>query len=232
MSGKADLFTPVHKALRAMLYDLSDRMQTNDFADLEGTKVLARDLENDFQVAQSAGCVLCGLAFHAVEEESAIFPSAASVGNGLVPLLIEEHHDLSRREVEIAEDAHALLENPGATERVAAGVRLNQKVNELLVAYFTHMNREEVELVPLLREQFEDAQQGAWQASIVRSFPPDRLMALLAWMLPAMNVTELAEFLGALQRLAPPPVVTAVTNLAAAKVPGPRWAEARNRTGL
>ncbi len=232
MTGTADLFTPVHKGLRAMLYDLSDRLQAHDFADLGATKTLARDLENDFQVAQSAGCVLCGLAFHAVEEEAHIFPPAQKVGNGLIPILIEEHHDLSRREVEIANDTHALLELSGASERISAGTALNQKVNDLLVAYFAHMNREEVELVPLLRDGFTDAEQGAWQGAIVRSFPPDRMMALLSWMLPAMNVTELTEFMGALQRGAPPPVVKAVADLGAAKVDSARWNAARGRAGF
>ena len=77
MPGTADLFTSVHKGLRAMLYNLSARLQTHDFADVAATRQLLTDLESDFAAARSAGCILCAFAAHAEDEDAIIFPPAA-----------------------------------------------------------------------------------------------------------------------------------------------------------
>jgi len=80
MTATVDIFTPIHKALRSMLYGLSSRLQTNDFSDLGTTKTLVNDLENDFAIAQLAGCNLCVLSQHAMDEETTIFPNGPRQG--------------------------------------------------------------------------------------------------------------------------------------------------------
>lgn len=215
-----------------MLYGLSSRLQTHDFADVTATKVLATDLEHDFAVARSAGCIVCVLNHHATDEESAIFPAAAKAGDPLVTSLIEEHHGLTRREMALARESHALLSLESPEARVAAGIRLNQSANDLFGAYLAHMNREELELVPLMREHFTDEQQIAMRSAIIGGMPPERLFSLLGWMLPSLNVTELAALLSSIRKTAPPPVVKAVTDLGAAKVDPTRWAEVKLRVGM
>ena len=232
MSGKEDLFTPVHKGLRAMIYGLSTRLQTNDFADVAATKELVADLEINFAVAQSAGCILCTFAHHAEEEEKIVFPPAARVANALIAELIQEHHGLTRRELEIGKSAHDLLGLPSPESRMVAGIRINQMANELFVAYIAHMNREETELVPLMREHFSDAEQAMMRGTIISMFPRDRLFALLGWMLPALNVTELSELLASIKQGAPPPLMNAIADLCAARVDPGRWAAVKLRVGI
>lgn len=232
MTGKEDLFTPVHKGLRAMIYNLSTRLQTNDFDDGATTKQLTADLENSFAVAQNAGCILCAFATHAEEEERVIFAPSARAANALVTELILEHHDLTRREQEICKSGRELSTLPTAEARIAAGVRINQMANGLFGAYITHMNREETELVPLMREHFTDAEQAAMRETIISNFPPDRLFALLGWMLPALNSTELAELLASVKQGAPPPVMKAIADLCAARVEPARWAAVKLRVGI
>src|SRR5208282_2331670 len=125
MVAKGDLLTPIHKGLRSMIYGLSARLQTNDFADAAATKTLIIDLENDFAVARSAGCALCFLAQHAVDEESVVFPAVVRIGNKLIAELISDHHDLTRRELEIAKAGHELLSLDSAEARVLAAAQLN-----------------------------------------------------------------------------------------------------------
>ncbi len=229
MTATEDLFTPIHKGLRAMLYDLSTRLQTNDFADLGTTEALVVDLERDFAAARTAGCVLCVMSRHAEDEERAVFPPALRAGNGLVGALVAEHHDLSRQEIGLGEDARALLALPSAPERIAAAVRLNQRANALLAAYLAHMNREELELVPLLQRQFTDAELAAMRGAIIAATPRDRLFAILDWMLPALNVTELTSLLASVGRSAPPPMMQAIAELAGRRVDPARWAETQRR---
>lgn len=227
-----DLFTPIHKGLRAMLYGLSTRLQTNDFADVQATNELVTDLENDFAAARTAGCVLCVLAHHAEDEEGHIFGSVSPFAGDLVSGLIQEHHELTRQEMAIGRTAHEILVERAAEKRIQGGVRLNQAMNQLFVAYCSHMNREESELVPLMQRHFTNEQMAAMRGAIIAGLPPDRLMAVLAWMLPALNVTELTDLMNSVGRGAPPPVLNAVKSLCDAKVDPARWKEVLLRTGL
>jgi hypothetical protein len=232
MTATEDLFTPIHKGLRAMIYSLSGRLQTNDFADTASTTALVTDLEHEFEVARSAGCILCVLSHHATDEETQIFPASAKVGSRLIAELIEEHHELTRREVALSKSAHELLAMDSPERRVEAGVRLNQAANELFGAYLVHMNREETELVPLMREHFSNEQMAAMRGAIIGQMPPDRFFVILGWMLPSLNVGELAEFVGGVRRGAPPQVFQAMTDLCSAKVEPTRWNAVKLRVGL
>jgi hypothetical protein len=232
MTATEDLFTPIHKGLRSMLYSLSGRLQTNDFADLTQTKALVTDLENDFAIARSAGCILCVFSHHASDEEGVIFPQTAKAGNALTTQLIEEHHDLTRRELALGKEAHQLLAMESAEHRLTAGVDLNQHANELFATYITHMNREDRELVPLMREDFTDEQMVAMRSAIMGKMQPDRMFFILGWMLPSLNVTELSGLLSSVRTGAPPPFFKAVTDLCAAKVDAARWNEVKLRVGL
>jgi len=215
-----------------MIYGLSGRLQTNDFADLAATRALITDLENDFAVARSAGCALCLLANHAVDEESVIFPDAARVANKLITELISEHHDLTRRELEIAKAGHELLLMDNGEARIRAGAQLNLAANQLFGAYITHMNREEVEIVPLMQEHFSDPEMTTMRGRIMGQMPPDRMFAILGWMLPSLNVTELTGLLSSLKGAAPPPVMKAISDLCAARVDPVRWDAVKLRVGL
>ena len=90
MTATVDLLTPIHKSLHSTIYDLSSRLQTNDFADLATTKALVKDLGNDFAMAQLAGCTLCVLSQHARDEETNILPDAAERGDQMGATLIED----------------------------------------------------------------------------------------------------------------------------------------------
>ncbi len=232
MTATEDLFTPVHKGLRSMLYDLSARLQTNDFADVAATGALLVQLENDFAVARSTGCALCTMSHHAHAEESVVFPPAAAAANSLVTQLILEHHDLTRRELAIAQAGHELVRLDQADRRIAAGVRLNQAANQLLCAYLAHMDREEAELVPLMGEHFTNEQMVSMRDAIIRSMPPEVLFAFLNWMLPSLNVNELSDLLASVRLTAPPPVFKAISDLCTAKVEPSRWAATRSRVGI
>lgn len=232
MTATEDLFTPIHKGLRAMIYDLSTRLQKNDFADVAATRALVTHLENDFAIARSAGCILCVLAHHAADEEATIFPSLGTTDARLVQSLIADHHDLTRRELALANGAHELLEMPEPARRIAAGAALNRRANELFAAYIYHMNREEEVVVPLMQQHLTDAEMAAMRGTIIAGTPPDRLFGILGFMLPALNVHELSGLIAAITPTAPPAMTTAVVELCSAKVDPSIWSEVRARTGV
>jgi hypothetical protein len=232
MAGREDLFSPIHKGLRAMIHDLSGRLQTHDFANLAATKELTTDLEYDFAAARSAGCVLCIFSHHATDEDSSIFTHTDGIAQELTASLVAEHHELTRRELEITQSAHEILAMDQAEERIVAGVRLNAAANRLFAAYLAHMNREWTELVPLMQQHFSDPEMVAMRSRIIGGMPPDRIKAILHYMLQSLNVSELSDFVGSVVPTAPPPVAQAVTALAGSTVDPARWGEAKSRIGI
>lgn len=231
MTATEDLFTTIHKGLRSMIYDLSSRLQMNDFANVAATEALATDLEHEFEAARSAGCVLCILAHHAGDEETVIFGDVAKVDAPLITRLIDQHRDLTRGELEVGRRAHEIAAMHDPAERIGAGVRLNQTANELFGAYLAHMNLEETELVPRMKEHFTDAQMLAMRGAIMGRMPPDRMFAILRWMLPSLNVTELSGLLRSVRPGLPPPVYQKVTELCTARVNPTIWSEVQARIG-
>jgi hypothetical protein len=232
MTERPDPLTPIHKGLRSLLYELSARTQRHDFADVAATETLVHQFERGFATARSMNCALCIMSAHAGDEDRFVFPDAARYANDLVARLILDHHDLTRREVAIAVAGHELLGlgTPGA--RLVAGVRLNQALNELLGAYFEHMNREETELLPLMHRHRTDAELDVIRGTIVANAPPEQMLALLGWMLPSMNATELSILLTGARSTLPPPAFARLTALCDAKIDPDRWSDVKLRLGL
>jgi len=231
MSATEDPLTAVHKGLRSMLYSLSGRVQTNDFGDVATTSKIVHDMEADFETAQSTGCALCIAAHHAEDEDRFVFPEAARHANALVTSLIAEHQELTRRERAVAQRARNIVQLSSPQQRVVAGAALNLDLNELVGAYLAHMNREERELVPLMQERFSDEELRGMRGRIIANMAPPRLFAILNWMLPAMNVTELSDLLRGVRPTARPALYQQFMELCAARVEPARWAQVQHRVG-
>lgn len=230
--GTLDLFTPIHKGYRSMIYDLGARVQANDFADIAASTALLSDLQYQFGSGVSASCALCILHSHATHEEAMVFPAIAQLSSDLVTSYVKDHQAFTARLGEIAQRGRAIVSEPNAEERVRMGRRLNAELNEFFAAYLAHMNREEVELVPWMQERFTDAEMGAMTGRIIASIPLDRLAVMLRWILPAMDLEELTGMLAGVQRGAPPPILELVRATGSARVDSARWAHATGRIGF
>jgi hypothetical protein len=231
MTATEDLFTPIHKAIRSMIYDVGGRLQTNDFSDVASSKPLLDDLEHEFSAAISSGCILCLLHSHASDEETAVFPAVSPHDAALVQAFIEDHHVLRHQLESITKMARELPLKTQPEERVQLGVALNRKANVFFAAYINHMNREEEKLVPLMRDRFTDDQMRAMRGGIMGGMPPDRLAAILGWMLPSLNVTELSEMLKGIKANSPPQVFQFISGIAARRVDPRRWQTVKERVG-
>ncbi len=232
MTATEDLFTPIHKAIRSMIYDVSGRLQTNDFGDVAASKPLLTDLEHEFSAAMSSGCILCMIHEHASDEEKAVFPSLSKYDSGLVQGFIDDHHDLGRRLGVITKMSKDLLTMARPEERVQFGIELNQEANEFFAAYLDHMNREEEKLVPFMREHFTDDQMRAMRGGIMGGMPPDRLALIFRWMFPSLNVNELTAMLRGAKAGAPPQLIQLASRIAAERVDPQRWRVVKERVGI
>jgi len=231
MVATEDLITPIHKGIRSMIYDLAGRLQANDFADATASKALMADLEHEFTTAMSTGCILCMLHQHGADEESQVFPEVDRFDPGLVREFIEDHHELGRRLAVITKMSRDMETRDVAEERVRFGVELTREANDFFADYQEHMNREERKLVPMMRLRFTDEQMRAMRGAIMRSMPPERLAAILRWMLPSLNLVELTALMAGAKASMPPEQFRFLSDIGAKNVPPIRWQAALQRLG-
>lgn len=190
MSDRENLFRPIHKGLRSMLYELGSRMQSADFGDRDAAgrliERLRRDLENSL-----SNCVLCMLNTHSHHEEGNIFARLTKHDDELVRLVMKEHHEIARRIREISRTCEEVLGAPSAARRIEIGDRLNLETNDLFVYYLAHLNNEEAILVPVLWERFSDEELRQMRSKFYDALPLPLFDVWLRWTLPSMNVHEL-----------------------------------------
>jgi hypothetical protein len=226
-----DILTPVHKAIRSMLFDLSGRLQTLDFGDPVASAATLSDLQVDVATAPAA-CILCLLHHHGGDEETAVFPDLKPLDPALVEDLLREHHDVTRRLATISRMTADLRKRTSREERVALGVEINREADRLFAFYLTHMSKEEVTLLPAMLNHFSDDQLRALRAKIQGAMPRERLAGYLRWMLPSLNVSEMTKMLTGMKCAAPPEVLAFVAQIAERHVDPERWAAVRSSVGI
>lgn len=176
---RVDLFSTIHKGIRAMLFDLSESAARADI-----TSTASVD-----ELVSHVGRALSFLDEHAALEDQCIFPIVRRLDPLLADELAADHRGLDavQREVELAADALALTD---LSQRPVAGPQLVRVINHLIAVQLLHMNREETEVNATLWAGLSDVELGAIRAGVARSIPMDRLVLWRAILEPAMNPVE------------------------------------------
>jgi hypothetical protein len=213
---RAEVYTNVHKGLRARLFDLA----------FELGRVNADD-GSELKVALAAYRRTVGfLREHHAGEAAHAEPVLASRAPQVVAANEKQHQAL---------DA-AINEMDALAASVEAGGRAMQALGDryraFLGSYLQHMDHEETVVQAAFWEHCTDQEIMAIHGRIQGALPPGRFSDWLEIMLPAMNLAERAGMLGGLKHHAPPPVF-AVASEVAARVLGPAaWSAVRQRAQL
>lgn len=182
---REDLFTLIHKALRALLYDLGLKLQTNDFTDKIATLELLPRIPHDFEICTR----------HADDEEHFVFPDMRDLEPELIATLEKEHQEIEALgsvvigimgEVDAQEDPDELM---------TAGIRLNRAFDRYTAFFLKHLNFEEETILPASQEHFSDEQLRAMRAGIMESHSPEQNIDITGWILRSANNSELAHTL-------------------------------------
>jgi CRISPR/Cas system Type II protein with McrA/HNH and RuvC-like nuclease domain len=219
---REDLFTPVHKGIRSMIYELGKEMQTTDFTDKNATERMCARIKNDFKTATSA-CVLCLLPEHADDESQKIFPEVRAHEPKMIETLLEEHRLIEKKMEEISESSNELNRLENLERRIEDGYKLNQVVNDFFAYYATHMNKEEKTLVPAMQKYFTDEQIAGMRAKIMQGKSPERLAEWMRWMLPSLNINELVGMVNGLKKTAPPQVFEGMSLMVEKNIGKEKW---------
>jgi hypothetical protein len=202
---RVDLYTTVHKGLRARLFDTAVELARCDFA-----------ARADADIAFDAYRRTAGFLREHHEHEDAHVES----------LLPEDVRSAVAKQHAAAESALAELD---ALATAADGPGLLARYTRFLVEYLDHMQVEETVVMPALWARYTDAELGAVRGRIQGAIPPARFTEWMELMLPAMNLDERAGMLGGMRANAPPPVFEAASAVAARVLGTARWNALRAR---
>ena len=216
-----DLFTSIHKSLRAMIYEVGGSLQTADFADEQDARRALDALEPVLRHLQE---------HHDIEEEF-VFPEARPFEPQLIEHLQAQHQEVERL-LGAAREALDVSRRADPGAAMDAGVGLNRRFNELAAFYLEHLAHEEATLLPATWKHFDDARLMAIQGSIMASMPPGQLLESLEWMFKGLNRAELVGILGGAKASVPPPALEAIRALGAATMAPEAWELVREQAGL
>jgi hemerythrin HHE cation binding domain-containing protein len=178
-ANRFDLFTPVHKGLRAVLFETAARLARTDFS------VAAEAM----QAARAVERVVAFLDEHAGHEDAVILPVVEAHVPELFIALREEHARLDGLQRDVTRLA-ARLGDASEAERIAIGRRLHDRFELVVAEHLHHMHREEHDVQRTLRAHRGDDELRALHARILGRIPPPRGAEWMELMLPALSGPE------------------------------------------
>lgn len=197
---RTDLYTTIHKAIRAVLFDTTTRVARTAFADA-----------GQSELAVAAVRRLLGfLDEHAEHEDDVLMPELAAVAPEVHAALQADHTRIGGMQQEIA----VLCERSAvaaAAERHALGQRLQVRLHRLVAAQLAHLEREEVDANRALQAHRTDAELQALHGRILARIAPVRLAEWMALLLPELSAPERGELLRGMRQKMPPAAFDAVT---------------------
>jgi hypothetical protein len=222
MTSRPDLFTQIHKGIRAMLYDAGARLQSTDFSDPAAAAATLDHLERRLDMLHE----------HGVHEDTHYFPPLRADEREVVHLMTDEHQEIQRKIASVRAAVAAVVPVAGTEESAEPAARLNRTFNHFMAYYLRHMNHEEETALPAMWRTFSDDRLLEMRAAVLSSIPPERYSEWLGWMLPALNDAELTGVLHGLRASSSPAALGVVVKVAGKALAPERWDAVRRRAGI
>ena len=211
---RADLYTTIHKALRAQLCDTliaAGRLDPHDQAAVD--EVLAR-----VRLAAELG------RHHLHHENRHVHPLMESRQRGSSAASLREHSEHEEGIERLEAGARALELGRGQAREVAAR-ELYRELALFMAEDFRHMHGEETANNAVLWRHFSDAELGQVHAAIIASADPRLLEACLRWLVSAISPAECAAVLSGMRHAMPAEAFVGVLERAKSLLGEREWAK-------
>lgn len=212
--GRFNMYASIHKALRAMMSDTLlalGRADAADEAELHDACDRTVELMEMFER-------------HLEHENRFIHPALRARCPGVCDAVAEDHEDHLRHTAQLSEAARALAALP-AEARAGALHALYLALALFVAENLRHMHAEETLHNGALWATYNDFELLALHDELVASIPPQEMMGVARWMLPASNASERCLMMNDMQAKAPAPAVAAMLDLARAQLSPRDWAK-------
>jgi hypothetical protein len=177
--GRFDLYREIHKALRSIMSEALLLVGRMDAADAQ-------------EVTQAAGKVraLIEICRQHLHTENQFVHPAMEARRPRTACETAEQHVEHEQALERLEAATRAVEQAGAPARGDAAHRLYQQLALFVAENLVHMHVEETHNNGVLWEAYSDAELLALHGAILASIAPEKMMAVMPFILSSVNHTE------------------------------------------
>lgn len=208
-----NIFFPVHKGLRALLFDTCRNLQQANFTDAGQAGEITEQVRTVIELFES----------HAQKEDGHVFSAIAAYEPSVVDAFEQEHvedHALGQS-LQNWLTAYGYAVAPSAKQTI--GEELTKAFVQFTVFNLRHMAKEEDVINPLLWRYYTDAELHGITEAIIKSIPPQQMAFFSRWMVRGLNNTEILSWLSGVKASAPQPVFEGLLSIAEAELNPHRW---------
>ena len=215
MKQRVDLFTPVHKAIRAILFELGKELQSTNMSDNGERDAMLTKLTHLLELLEE----------HARHEDEIIFPPIEKACPGLTTESVEEHLAYDAKVNQIHKLVNAIRTADDMNERLHFTRQLRHQFADFIAFYLMHMNHEEEAMLEASIEHLTPQELIDIRLKVQLDTPPARYDEWLHWMLPALDLTELVPLFKQVKVGAPESVYTKFKQIGKHSIDQHRWSK-------
>lgn len=218
---RMDLYAGIHKALRALMVDTLHalgRVDTQD--DLEVAQASERAVE-----------LLAVCAGHLQHENDFIHVALEERAPGSSSRIGHEHGEHEHHIAQLSALATSLMSCPRAA-RAGVAHDLYHRLSLFVAHNFEHMYFEETAHNAVLWACYSDEELAALEGRLVASLPPEEMLLIMRWMVPALSHGERVGLLSSMRANAPAPVFGMVLGAVQPHLNQRDWGKLSHALGL
>jgi hemerythrin-like domain-containing protein len=208
-----NIFFPIHKGLRAMLYETAIQLQQTSFVDIDEAAEAIEQVKTVVDLFES----------HADKEDNYVFPAIASWEPSVVAAFEQEHvedHELGES-LQKWLTAFDYAVAPSAKQTI--GEELTKAYIQFMVFNLRHMAKEEQVISPILWRYYTDSELHDITLKIMRAVPQEEMASFSRWMVRGLNNAEILYWLRGVKNSAPAPAFQALLAVAEKELHPHRW---------
>lgn len=194
-----DMYTGIHKAMRAVMADTLLALGRLD----------ADDEEELADVSQRVLQLLGMCESHLAHENAFVHKAIEARAPGASDAIAHEHAEHRQAIAALASQVAGVQSAP-AHQRHAAALALYRALSLFVAENLQHMHVEETAHNAVLWARYTDAELVAIHDELVASIPPEEMMGFARWLVPSMNPLERFHLLADMRSKAPAPAFEAV----------------------
>jgi hypothetical protein len=211
---RVDMYSGIHKALRALMADTLLAVGRMDWSD-------------DLETAQTTQRIVELLDFcrsHLAHENEFVHAAIEARAPGASETIAHEHEEHEQHIALLGATVEAVRAAP-AELRAGLSLELYRELALFIAENFQHMHVEETAHNAVLWARYTDAELIEIHGALVASIPPQEMMYTARWLVPFMNPAERAGLLGDMKAHAPAPAFQAVLDTVRPHLSEREWAK-------
>ena len=216
-----NMFTLIHKALRALLYDTALTIQQTWFADTAEASATIEKIED----------VLFLFEQHAHHEDSFVLPAVELFEPQLSDSFEKEHITDLKLSSRLKNLLNIYRNLNFTEERTEAGSAVSKAFVEFMVFNLEHMAKEEILINKALWKHYTDEQLLEINRNLVASIPQEELSFSTKWMMRGINSSDAAQWLKSAKHNAPAFVDQGLISLAENEMPADQFKKIMKEIG-